>query len=421
MSVSFLGSMSVATNYGAGVLGAKLAIPSGAVAATPANLESLIIANAAGTDFALGDGTYVGTFTSKTGNGTYGDPNDHTKVVFDGEMTYASSPPAAGDIPDSGADIVFDAETDTIFANFTIKKYVSTDPANGGAILKMGGETGILIRNIESIDNVNGMHISGNQNEAKWCTSHLNGQYAFSGGGGSGARANDLVIENCLLEMCGDDNVTTRGVVAREDTSNRGGTKMVHCEDLIFRDCEVRFFDGFVPGIWIDGNCVGVVVEGCFFHDVARSGVMLELSHSATVRFNRFKDCHTNDLDTFKYNGGQIFSSNGGVNTFEGNLIEGDCANGIAIVQADRSAQNPAFHSPPCGSVVKDNVLDLATVQTAWVSQHGSWVKDGCDPTLPASYTITDNDEQGTGIAFAFDQPSGDTLTPAEWTALGFS
>ena len=414
MSISTIGSLPITQGYGAGVLGARLAIPSGAVAATPANLDSLVGSNPTSTDFALAAGTYTGEFSNKTGNGYYGDPNDHTAVVFDGGLTYANSPPNIGETPTGGSIGFMSGLSNNTWANLTIQKYQTTDTNNNGGVWtnEMVGQSNILLQNIETKDiHMTGIHIGGSNHTVRFCTSRWNGQYGIAGGG------INILVENCLVEGVGDDTVTTRGIVARHTSSNRGGGKWSFSNGNTIRNCNYKDLLGYVTGIWFDIDNFNVTVENNLVERVARRGIFIELGHGGTVTGNTLINCHTSS-DPLTCDSAVITWNAGGPVTFENNVIRNDSANsgwnGISFSQYSRDY---TFGEGFCGSTVRNNEIGSFFVNN-WVSVHGTFIDPaGCDPTIPSNITIENNTELGSGISFHH----GTDKTPAEWATLGYS
>ncbi len=427
MSVSILGKISVGTggspptppvaSYGAGAVGASLPVPAGAVAATPANLESLINSNGSGTDFALGDGTYLDTFPNKTGNGYYGDPTDHTAVVFDGQAVYDKV--TVGGVQIGGVLIIFDdILTGNVFANFTVQKYGAENDKNGGGPWPQGG-AGCLWRNVLVQDcHRSGLQLGGSNHEVRWCTFQFNGRY---GSNGSGTNHH---FHNCDTLSNGDDNMETRGLTPRPgtgfDPGGRGMGKYVQSNGIGHHNC--RFRDGQGAGgkgLWFDINNQNCLVEDCLFENIDRPAVDFELGHGGNIRRNVFREVNLR-TGTPNWRAGAIHVATGGPTIIEDNDIENTATStrsGIMLWQHNRDTegdnQNPPFWSGLCGSEVRRNRIEGFTYPVAVTC---TYTKDGCNfVNDPTEIVIEDNDE----IA-ATKYWQNVEKTPAQWATLGY-
>ena len=413
-----VGIVSGAGGFGAGAVGAGLSIPFGAVTATAGTLESLINSNPSGTDFALQPGTYIGTFSNKTGNGYYGDPNDHTAVVFDGQTTYAKV--TVGGVQTGGAQVVFNVLSNNVFANFTVQKYGAYLNRNGGSPWSDTG-AGVLWRNLLCQDNFrSGLKLGGSNHKVRFCTFQFNGRYGSNGGGTNNH------FYNCDTLSCGDDNMETRGLTPRpgtgQDPGGRGMGKYVHSNNLGHHNCRFRDQQGAGgKGLWYDINNQNALVEDCLFENIDRLSCIFELSHGGTIRRNTFRECNIR-TGSPSWRSGVIHVATGGPTTIEDNDIENivtsSTRSGIMLWQHNRDTagdnQNPPFWSGLCNSIVRNNRIRGFTYPMAVTC---TYTKDGCNFfTTPSSITITNNDE---GVVTQYWRNT--SQTPSQWAAVGYS
>lgn len=422
ISQSVVAIVSGTGGFGAGASGAGLAIPPGAVTATAGTLEDLINLNESGTDFALQPGTYIGTFPNKIGNGYFGDPNDHTAVVFDGQITYDKV--TSGGVQTGGAQIVFNVLSNNTFANFTVQKYGAyLDRLGGGPWSDTGA--GVLWRNLLCQDNFrSGLKLGGSNHEVRFCTFQFNGRYGSNGGGTNNH------FYNCDTLSCGDDNMETRGLTPRpgtgQDPGGRGIGKYVHSNGLGHHNCRFRDQQGAGgKGLWYDINNQNALVEDCLFENIDRFACDFELSHGGSILRNTFKECNIR-TGSPSWRSGVIHIATGGPTLIDGNDIQNtiisSSRSGIMLWQHNRDTagdnQNPPFWSGLCNvggnQGVRNNLIRGFTYPMAVTC---SYTKDGCNfTTTPSSITIENNDE---GSVTKYWRNS--EVTPSEWAALGYS
>lgn len=416
MSVSTMGFISPSRNYGVGALGAKLALPVVTVNATPSNLASLINSHAAGTNFALAAGSYVGTFPNKTGNGYYGDPDDHTAVVFDGQITYDKV--TVGGLKTGGFETIFEGINSNTFANFTVEKYGAYLDRLGGSPWSDTG-TGTLWQNLLIQDcQRSGLKVGGSANEIRFSTSRYNGRYCMNGGG-----TNNHFYNNHSYSS-GDDNMETRGLTPRPgtgaDPGGRGIGKYVQSTGVGHHECLYSDQQGAGgKGLWYDINNSDCLVEDNLFERIDRPAVDFELGHGGTIQRNVFRECNLR-TGTPNWRAGTIHIATGGPTTIQDNDIENasqSTRTGIMLWQHNRDTQgdnqNPPFWSGLCGSIVRRNRIEGFHYPVAVTC---SYTKDGChfvnDPT---AITIVTNNE----IDFTEFYQNGDK-TPVQWAAIPY-
>ncbi len=409
MSVSSAGSISPSRNYGVGAFGAKLAVPVGAIAANPGNLASLINSNGTFTDFALAAGTYNGNYPNKAGNGYYGDPNDHTAVVFNGNATYPTLD--VGENPDGGTFEMMDGQDDNIWANMTIKRYRGDNDANGNGPIGLGGTADWLFQNVLFTEmHKSGMRGNGARGEMRFCTSSFNGQFCWSGSG------SPTDFYNCEGFKSGDTNMQNHGVTPMHETSDRGISKFNHSTAISHPECHYHDIIGFGNGLWWDGNNNDILAEDCLIEDIPRHGMVAELNHSGIFRRNTVNRCAT-DSTPHEWRNTAISAFTSGVFVIEDNVID-DARIGIGLYQNNRDAtSDPTFWSAMCGTVIQRNTIKNITRN--WISLHCNYTKDGCHwVDVPGDVTVQDNDEQDGPTQYF---RTGGVIDETAWTALGYS
>ncbi len=377
--------------YGAGVAGASLAVPSGAVAVTPANIVSQINSRPAGTAFALEPGTYLlGDLPNKAGNRYYGPANNHGAVIFDGQATI---------------EVAWRLQTNNLFANMTIRRYRGLDDAPGNSPFLANGANNVVIRNVEFKDNrLSGLRFGGSGWLASYITSQQNGQYCI---GGSGS---NHTVDHSLLSQCGVDGLP---FAPRFVASDRGISKINHSSGFTVRNSEIRNIDSGGNGLWLDGNNGGFLIEGNYVHDIQRHGIIVELGEGGTIRDNTLVNTAYGSQPQ-EYRDAAIFNNYGGAILISGNTIDG-ARNGIILYQPNRSF--PADHANSvCGTVVRDNTIQGA-IGNAWTGQHIAVTYEGCNPNSTPNQVIWfHNTEVG-----SVNHWLNNDATPAQWAARGYS
>lgn len=397
---------------GAGVTGAPLSVPAGAITATPSNLATLIGSYPGGTAFALQSGTYVGSFPNKPGNQYYGIPSNHNAVIFDGQATYPDT--NIGTKPNGGVATMMTAESGNIFANLTVQSYRTWNENNDGGPILFSGQQNVLFQNCEfRYQFKSGIKIIGANHRLRFCTMRHNGQYGWSGSG------TDHIIENCLNEENGTTAAQSAGVPPH-DTGDRGGCKMVYTTRCIIRNNEVRNFLGPAKeGIWYDIANVDGVIENNYIHQTGESGIFYELSQGGgIIRGNLLVECHQGSRSAGPQDGAAIFNLAGGDVLIEDNVVDGGTAGswqGIQLTQY--GSRDYSLGDAICGSVIRNNIV-RGYIINAHVGVHSNATIEGCNPiSTPSSVTIQNNDEQGTNVRYWFNT----FKTAAEWAALGYS
>ncbi len=377
--------------YGAGVSGASLAVPVGAVSVTPATIVSQINSQPAGTAFALQPGTYLlGDLPNKAGNRYYGPANNHGAVIFDGQATI---------------EVAWRLQTNNVFANMTIRRYRGLDDAPGNSPFLANGANNVVIRNVEFKDNrLSGLRFGGSGWLVDYITSQQNGQYCI---GGSGS---NHTVDHSLLSQCGVDGLA---FAPRFAASDRGISKINHSTGFTVRNSEIRRIDSGGNGLWLDGNNSAFLIEGNYVHDIQRHGIIVELGEGGTIRNNTLVNTAYGSQPQ-DYRDAAIFNNYGGAILIEGNTIDG-ARNGIILYQPNRSF--PADHANSvCGTVVRNNTIK-GIIGNAWTGQHIGVTYEGCNPnSTPSQVTWTNNTEVG-----SVNHWLNNDATPAQWAARGYS
>lgn len=400
------------SDYGAGAPGSSLSVPAGAVNVNPSNIVSEINSRPGGTKFRLSDGTYkLGQLPNKAGNEYYGNPSDHSKVVFDGEATYSSltqpNPDRAGSHATGGKYYVWNLMNNNVIANMTMRRYRGEGDEKGYGPLAARGTSAnnVLIQNVELRDNqFSGIRLGTSRWKVRFLTSRHNGQYGMSGSG------TDHIVENTLLYANGNDGLT---YVPRYERSDRGAFKFVHMTDQIVRNTEVHSHQD--NGMWWDGTTKGMLVENNYIHDNRRHGIIFELSLGGTIRNNNLVN-NAQSSPAQDYRDSNIFSNVGGPILIEGNTVTGG-RNGIVLYQPNRSFTLGTTATPICGSVIRNNTIK-GNIKNAWIGIHSPATYGGCNPEdNPSSVTIQNNNEQGSGVKYWF----GGSYSASQWASKGYN
>lgn len=389
----------VAGLYGAGVSGAAVPVPSGAISVTPSTLVQEINNRPAGTAFALQPGTYVlGNVPNKAGNRYYGVPSDHGAVVFDGQTTYS------GSTVTGGHQVAFRLADNNVFANMTFRRYRGLDDAPGNSPLFANGASDVVIRNVEFRDNqLSGLRFGGSRWQVSYITSQRNGQYCM---GGSGS---NHVIELSLFAACGVEGLD----VPRHGDSNRGISKFNHSTNITVRTSEFRNITGGSNGLWFDGNNAGFTIVGNYLHDMQRHGIIVELGEGGTIRNNVLVNVAYGS-PAQEYRDAAIFSHFGGAILIEGNTIDG-ARNGIMLYQHDRTF-DPAHGDSVCGSVVRNNTVK-GTIGNAHTGMHVTSTYEGCNPMSNPGQVVWENNTEVGNVRHWLNG----SATPTQWAARGYS
>lgn len=412
---------SPSNGFGAGASGAILAVPAGAVTATPSTLESLINSNPIGTDFALQPGVYEGAFPNKTGNGYYGDP-DHTKVVFDGQATYPNLNDST--TSDGGAVEAMPGVNNMVMANMTIQKYRGELGKQGPGPVKLNAKSGWLFRNIlfQYMERA-GFRVAGTDGEVRFCTSRYNGRYGFTGAG------RDIHFWNCEAYHCSDATQKAQGQIPRFASSDSGISKFVHSVRLQHHSCYYHDIDHPTPkGLWWDINNREMLMEDCLIENIQNKGLHVELSHGPSIiRRNVIRNCMTSDShSSIWWASGSAHLNVCGPITFEDNQVvgatDGQSKNGIIINQNDRDyrlgdqASTPENWSAMCGSIIRNNTVS-GDFKKASIGVHCSYTKDGCNFfDDPSSITIANNTVLGIPTYYR-----NGSVTASQWASVGYS
>lgn len=297
--------------YGAGVTGAALPIPPGAIPVTPLTIVGQINANPAGTLFALTPGVYLlGDLPNKVGNGYYGVPADHRAVIFDGETVYNSSSK-----PSSGKMRVFTLLDNNVVANLTIRRYRGDD-SKGSAPLT-GSGAGVIIRNVELYDNqFVGIRFGGKTWDVSYTTSRNNGQYCYAGSG------TGHTLTHFVAAECGNAGLA----VPRYSESDRGGSKFVQTTNFTVEDGEVRSLED--NGLWFDIGNTNVVIRRLWVHDVEQHGIDVEASYGPALIEDNLVEDSAFETISVAYRRACIFFAVTEDVTIRNNTVRG-CKNGI--------------------------------------------------------------------------------------------
>ena len=397
------------SGYGAGVQGAELAVPAGAVNVNPSNIVSEINSRPAGTAFHLADGTYkVGQLPNKAGNKYYGNPNNPNKVVFDGETKYTSlttgNPDKSSSPASSGKLYTWNLLDNNIVANMTMRRYRGYNDEKGyGPLYSSGSANNVTVRNVILADNqFSGMRLGSSNWKVSFVTSYHNGQYGLSGGG-----TNNLV-ENALLYENGKAGLP---YVPRYEKSDRGGTKFVFSKDLTFRNSEI--YGHKDNGLWFDIGNSGMTAENNYIHDNTRHGIIYELSLGGGVIRNNNLVNNATGTQAQAYRDAGIFVNVGGDTLIEGNTIN-NARNGIILYQPNRDMTNA---KPICGSVIKNNIIK-GSIGNAWIGLNVAVTVNSCNPIdNPSQVTITNNNEQGPSVMYWLNS----LVNGSNWSSKGYN
>ena len=400
----FTGGGISATEYGAGVAGASLAVPSGAVSVNPSNIVSEINNKPAGTAFKLADGTYkLGQLPNKTGNRYYGNPANHEAVVFDGETVYS------GGKPTSGKMTVLTLLANNIVANLTIKRYRGDDTKGSGALT--GGGDGVLIRNVELYENqFVGLHFGGSNWDVSYITSRHNGQYCYNGSG-TGHHLSYFVALECGNEVLPIPRYTT--------TNDRGGSKFVQTTDFTVEHGEVANMDD--NGLWFDIANRDVIIRNLWVHDVEQHGIDIEASFGpGLIENNLVEDSAFENIDV-AYRRACIFTAMTENVTIKNNTVRG-CKNGIMGYQWNHpqwlgEINGTVQATPVRNLLVTGNTISEITHHWAGVASLTSAA--GCDANAAcANNKFVGNTYTGNSPVFWWDDA---TRNLSYWTGEGFN
>lgn len=390
--------------YGAGVQGAALPIPSGAVAVTTLTLASAIQNNPAGTIFALAPGVYrVGNLPNKVGNGYYGVPTDHRAVILDGETTYSGTSPTSGKMR-PWTELM---DNNTI-ANMTVRRYRGDD-TKGSAPLWGGGADGVIIRNVEVYENqFSGIRFAGTVWDVSYVTSRHNGQYCYNGSGTGHTLSHFIAFE------CGNSGLP----VPRNADSDRGGSKFVQTNNFTVEDGEVADMDD--NGLWFDIANRNVVIRRLWVHGVEQHGIVVEASFGPALIEDNLVENSAFENQTSAYRRACIFFAVTENVTIRNNTVDG-CKNGIMGYQWN----HPQYQGTVSGKVqatpvrnarVHNNVIRNITHHWAGIASLTALA--GCDANDPcADNQFFDNVYVGTS-QFWWDDA---TRNLSYWTAQGHS
>lgn len=389
--------------YGAGVAGAALAPPVGAVQVTPQTIVSSINNYPAGTSFVLAPGVYLlGDLPNKVGNGYYGQASDHRAVVFDGETTYANGKPTAGRFR------VLSLLDNNVVANLTIRRYRGDD-TKGSAPLT-GSGAGVVIRNVELYDNqFVGIRFGGKTWQVSYTTSRNNGQYCYAGSG------TGHTLSHFVAAECGNEGLA----VPRYSESDRGGSKFVQTTNFTVEDGEVRDEDD--NGLWFDIGNTNIVIRRLWVHDVEQHGIDVEASFGpALIEDNLVEDSAFESITT-PYRRACIFFAVTEDVTIRNNVVRG-CKNGIIGYQWN----HPQWQGTISGEVqatpvrrarVYENIISDITGHWAGIASLTALA--GCDANAAcADNQFFDNDYVGTSPQFWWDDA---TRNEAYWASEGKS
>lgn len=389
------------SDYGAGVTGASLAIPSGAVSVSPSNIVAEINSKPAGTAFALAAGTYnLGDLPNKIGNRYYGNPSNHLAVVFDGGTVYSGTKPTSGKMR------VFTLLNNNIVANLTIKRYRGDD-TKGSAPLT-GSGVGVTIRNVEVYENqFTGIRFGGSNWDVSYVTSRQNGQYCY---GGSGTGHN---LSYFVAKECGNAGLP----VPRYSEGDRGGSKFVQTTNFTVEYGEVANMDD--NGLWFDIANVNVVIRNLWVHDVEQHGIDIEASFGpGLIENNLVEDSAFENIDV-AYRRACIFTAMTEDVTIKNNTVRG-CKNGIMGYQWN----HPQWLGTIAGKVQATPVRNLlvtgntiSEITNNWAGIASLTSAAGCDANAAcANNQFVNNTYLGSNPMFWWDDA---TRNLSYWTSQG--
>lgn len=388
--------------YGAGVAGASLPIPAGAIPVTSLTLAKAISDNPAGSIFALAPGIYrIGDIPNKAGNGYYGTPEDHAAVILDGETTYVNGKPTSGKMRP------FTLADGNVVANLTIRRYRGDD-TKGSAPL-WGPASGVIVRNVELYENqFVGLRFAGSTWDVSYITSRHNGQYCY-GGSGTGHR-----LSHFIAQECGNAGL----LVPRYSQNDRGGSKFVQTSNLTVEDGEIA--DMQDNGLWVDIGNRDVIIRRLWVHGVEQHGIDVEASYGpALIEDNLVENSAFETLST-PYRRACIFFAVTQDVTIRNNTVD-TCKNGIMGYQWN----HPQYQGTISGTVQATPVRrarvhnnTIRNVTGHWAGIASLTALAGCDANNPcADNRFYDNIYEGMP-SFWWDDS---TRNLAYWTAEGHS
>jgi parallel beta-helix repeat protein len=274
----------------------------------------------AGTTFCV-TGTHNWDLTPKSGDRFFG------PAVLDGGNTtqYAFEPGTA---------------TNVVLSQLEIRNYAPRYQMS--AIMTNQSSSGWTLQDLQVHDNGNSTGGVGVAVGPGWQI--LGGRYYNNRQKGlTGAYSTGATIDGAEIDHNNftDDSYTTATVNCGDDA---GGFKWV-ADDVTVKNSSIH--DNACVGLWSDINTHGAVVTNNQVYDNWAEGILIEISHDATVSGN---NVHGNGLRSFRgpdcasvwlYGGGITIASSDNV-TVTGNVVTGNC-NGITATQENRPDGNPGL------------------------------------------------------------------------------
>jgi len=313
--------------------------PPGTVNITPGmDIQAAINNNPTGTTFKFAAGTYTGvSLTPKDGD------------VFDG---------TAGAILDGKNSTVhaFQGSAQNVTINgFTIQNY--TAPAQDAPV-HGDSSYGWIVENNTIQNNAGGGVDLGNHMQVLHNNINHNLQIGIDANNLTTATAQNITVDGNDI---GFNNYTD----AYDPAWEAGGTKFWATTNLRLTNNNVH--DNHGPGLWMDTDNIGSIVEGNTVSNNTGPGIMSEVSYDAEISGNLVKNNDTigTHIDGWpQWAGILVFSSgsdDGGSIDVSHNMVVGGKGDGISFIQQDRSG-DPAAYGPHTvqGVHVHDNTIDVS-------------------------------------------------------------
>jgi parallel beta-helix repeat protein len=284
--------------------------------------------------------------------------------------------------------------SDITIRSLIIEKYAA--PAQIGAVhaaSPMSNDapvgSGWLIEDLEiRLNHGAGLRV-GDSTTARRLFIHHNGQLGIIASGGS-----DSIVE--------DSEIANNNIAGYNWGWEAGGTKFKRTSGLIVRGS--NFHDNTGPGIWMDSNNYGTLLESNTVTDNTGPGIFEEISFDAVIRNNTVMG-NGFKFQKWLWGAGILVAASTNVEVY-GNTVVGN-ADGISGIQQDRDG-GPDGKYLLSGLFVHDNTISTADGRTGLVEDIG-------DETV---FTERGNRfESNTYVDMAGNQYSwgGKNLDPAGW------